>query len=46
MYYFNRYITKSIILQAGYRILMRLRWLKSISAVLVKKFVYRLKGIH
>ena len=46
VYYFNRYITKSIILQAGYRILMRLRWLKSISAVLVKKFVYRLKGIY
>ena len=46
VYYFSRYITKSIILQAGYKLLMRLRWLKSISAVLVKKCVYRLKGIH
>ena len=43
VYYFSRYVTRSVILQAGYKILMRLRWLKSISAVLVKKFILKLR---
>ena len=46
VYYFSRYVTRSITLQAVYKFLMRLRWLKSISAVTVKKFILRLKGIH
>lgn len=43
VYYFDRYITGSVILRLIYRALMRLRYIKSGAASGMKKFVLKLK---